>query len=203
MTLNWVERLLVDNPVRALVQRRLEALLLFDLGGAVEGGRVLEIGCGRGAGVGILIERFGATHVCAIDLDLSRLPRARPPGASFIAGAAEHLPFPNRYFDAVFDFGVLHHVPDWQTAVAEVARVLKPGGRFYFEEVTAAALDLWIYRALLKHPAENRFDEARFLAELSACGLQYVANPRHLVAGDIFIGVSHVGHELTNWTPGR
>jgi hypothetical protein len=53
MTLNWVDGLLVDNPVRALVQRRFEASLVFDLGGAVEGGRVLEIGCGRGAGVGI------------------------------------------------------------------------------------------------------------------------------------------------------
>ena len=181
MTLNWAERLLVDNPVRALVQRHFEASILLDLGAAVKGGRVLEIGCGRGAGVGILIERFRAGHVCAIDIDLRRLPRGRRPGASFIAGAAEHLPFPNRSFDAVFDFGVLHHVPEWQTAVAEVARVLKPSGRFYFEEVTAAALDRWIYRALLKHPTENRFDEARFLAELSACGLQCVADPRHLV----------------------
>ena len=203
MTLNWVERLLVDNPVRSLVQRRFEASLLFELGGPVDGGRVLEIGCGRGAGVGILIERFGAAHVCAIDLDLRRLPRARRPGASFVAGAAERLPFPNRSFDAVFDFGVLHHVSDWQAAVAEIARVLKPSGRFYFEEVAAAALNRWIYRALLKHPAENRFDEARFLAELSACGLQYLENPRHLLAGDIFIGVSHMGHELTNWTPGQ
>jgi ubiquinone/menaquinone biosynthesis C-methylase UbiE len=95
-------------------------------------------------------------------------PPRETPRCVFRCGAAERLPFPNRSFDAVFDFGVLHRVPDWQAAVAEIARVLKPSGRFYFEEVTAAALDRWIYRALLKHPAENRFDEARFLAELSA-----------------------------------
>jgi hypothetical protein len=42
MTLNWVECLLVDNPVRALVQRRFEASLLFDLGGAAKAGAFLK-----------------------------------------------------------------------------------------------------------------------------------------------------------------
>jgi ubiquinone/menaquinone biosynthesis C-methylase UbiE len=43
-------------------------------------------------------------------------------------GGAECLPFADQYFDAVFDFGVLHHIPRWQTAVAEIGRVLRPGG---------------------------------------------------------------------------
>jgi ubiquinone/menaquinone biosynthesis C-methylase UbiE len=42
---------------------------------------------------------------------------------------------PDSRYDAVFDFGIIHHVPDWRAAVAEVARVLRPQGRFYAEEV--------------------------------------------------------------------
>jgi len=40
----------------------------------------------------------------------------------------------------VFDFAILHHVEDWRAALADIARVLRPGGRFSFEEVTATAL---------------------------------------------------------------
>ena len=39
----------------------------------------------------------------------------------------------------MFDFGIIHHVPQWRRALAEVARVLKPGGRFYAEEVLRGA----------------------------------------------------------------
>ena len=44
-------------------------------------------------------------------------------------------------YDAVFDFGIIHHIPRWREALDEVARVLKPGGRFFFEEVLRDALD--------------------------------------------------------------
>jgi 2-polyprenyl-3-methyl-5-hydroxy-6-metoxy-1,4-benzoquinol methylase len=57
MKLNSVETLLMNNPVRAYLQRFYEAPLLMKLGGQVEGLRVLEIGCGRGVG---RVERCGA-----------------------------------------------------------------------------------------------------------------------------------------------
>jgi SAM-dependent methyltransferase len=69
-------------------------------------------------------------------------------------------------YDAVFDFGIIHHVPAWQHAVTEVARVLKPGGRFFFEEVTKRALHRWFYRTFLEHPKTNRFSAEEFIAEL-------------------------------------
>ena len=48
MKLNTAERWLVNNPARALVQHFYEIPLLRKLGGSVEGGHVLEVGCGRG-----------------------------------------------------------------------------------------------------------------------------------------------------------
>ena len=196
MKLNVVETLLMNNPVRALVQRLYEARLFRELGGRLDGARVLEVGSGRGVGVEILLKQFGAGQVSAIDFDLRQLLRADrrlavyTRGRAVLAqGDAENLPFADRYFDAVFDFGALHHVPAWQTAVAEIARVLKPGGRFFFEEVTRDALNRWLYRTFLKHPAGNRFSETEFVAVLAAHGIKLLQKPRWILANDIFLGV--------------
>lgn len=59
----------MNNPLRALLQRYYEAPLLERLGGQLEAERVLEVGCGRGIGIEILFERFGAQSVYAFDLD--------------------------------------------------------------------------------------------------------------------------------------
>ena len=55
-------------------------------------------------------------------------------------GDITSLPLADATMDAVADFGIIHHVPDWRAAIAEVARVLAPGGQFLFEEVTSHAL---------------------------------------------------------------
>jgi ubiquinone/menaquinone biosynthesis C-methylase UbiE len=72
--------------------------------------------------------------------------------------------------------------------VAEVQRVLKPGGRFFFEEVTAHALSRWAYRACLRHPTDDRFTDEMFIAELQRNGLDVMASPSRFF-GDFVIGV--------------
>nr|WP_255565668.1 methyltransferase domain-containing protein [Prauserella sp. PE36] len=74
---------------------------------------------------------------------------------------------PAHRYDAVFDFAIIHHIPNWTDALAEIARVLTPGGRLYFDEVTALALATPTYRLLFDHPAQNRFTAEEFLAELA------------------------------------
>lgn len=197
MKLNTAERWLVNNPARALIQRFYEIPLLRGLGGSVERGRVLEVGCGRGVGLPLLLSQFGAAHVDGIDLDPRQVARAQTRHRGKYDGridlrvaSVEQLPFQDASFDAVFDFGILHHVPVWQNAVAEIGRVLKPGGTFFFEEVTSAALKRWSYRTFLKHPQENRFSETEFLEALQNCGLRPKSEIRRVLFGDIFIGVA-------------
>jgi ubiquinone/menaquinone biosynthesis C-methylase UbiE len=197
MKLNLVETLLVNNPARALVQRFYEGPLLRKLGGRLDGARILDVGCGRGVGVQILLEQFGAGHVYGLDVDPRQVHRAQrrfartSEGRVVLAvGSVERLPFPDEYFDAVFDFGMLHHVIDWQAGVSEIRRVLKPSGLFFFEEVTRAALNRWIYRTFFDHPAENRFSEAEFMAELSVQGIEPFGGLRRILSKDIFIGIA-------------
>jgi len=200
MKLNVAERLIVNSPVRALVQRFYEAPHLSRLGATVKDGRVLEVGCGRGVGIAMLLDEFHAAHVHGIDLDPLQIERARKRlrdrhdgRIDLRVAKVEELPFADASFDAVFDFGILHHVPAWQVGVAEIRRVLKPGGTFFFEEVTRAALDRWIYRKLFEHPSENRFSEAEFLQELTRRGLTPVSAIQRVLFGDIFIGAARLG----------
>jgi SAM-dependent methyltransferase len=174
MKLNAVEKLVVNNPVRALSQWRYLTPRLERLGGKLGGGRALELGCGRGIGVEIIFERFGADVVEAFDLDPNILDRARrrldryPSDRLRLGvGNATAIESADAAFDAVFDFGAIHHVPDWRDAVSEVHRVLKPGGRFYFVEATSRALGRWASRTFLEHPPpECWFSAEEFVSEL-------------------------------------
>lgn len=185
----------MNNPGRAALQRWYEAPLLERLGGRVDGGRVLEVGCGRGVGTEIIFRRFGAQTVVAFDLDPDMVERARrrlaghpPERLTLFVGNATAIPAADASFDAVFDFAIIHHVPDWPRAVAEIARVLKPGGRFFFEEVTRHALDRWAYRTFLDHPTKNRFGDREFIAALERHGIAVDAAVTRFF-GDFVVGV--------------
>ncbi len=196
MKLNRIEKSLMNNPVRAFVQRKHEAALMERLGGRTERQRVLEIGCGRGVGTEIIFERFKAREVHAFDLDPEMVEQARrrlagysPERLRLFVGDAAAIDAEDETYDAVFDFGIIHHIPEWQQAVSEVARVLRPGGRFFFEEVTRKALNRWFYRTFLEHPKENRFSGDEFIAELERWGILVGAKSLEWFFGDFVVGV--------------
>jgi len=74
--LNWLGRATMNNGVRRWGQYY-AARWMERLGGRLEGGRVLEVGCGRGVGAQIILERFGAASIEAIDLDAKMIECAR------------------------------------------------------------------------------------------------------------------------------
>jgi len=96
--------------------------------------RVLEIGLGQGAESEGLIRR-GARWT-GMDLTAEAVRRVSLrlalhdlPYEAITQASATAIPFPDDSFDLVFSHGVLHHIPDIEAAQAEIARVLRPGGR--------------------------------------------------------------------------
>ena len=193
MRLNRVEFALMNNPVRAAVQRRVEARRLLEMGGAMNGGTALEIGCGRGVGVEIILDRFGAERVDAFDLDFRMVDRARRRLRSrgervrLWTGDATSIPADDDTYDAVFDFGIIHHVPSWRDAIAEVERVLRPRGRFYAEEVFGKLISRRSVKRLLEHPEHDRFDHDQFCISLTEAGLELIASSQLWGAGGWFV----------------
>ena len=96
-------------------------------------GDVLDVGCGDGQ-VSRLAVRGGATRVVGVDPTWNQLvaAQARDGGASYGRAGAAALPFRAGTFDAVVACLVFEHIRDVDAAIAEVGRVLRPGGRFLF-----------------------------------------------------------------------
>jgi ubiquinone/menaquinone biosynthesis C-methylase UbiE len=167
--LNWAERLVVNNPARIL-QQQLEVNWLKKQHPCAPGGAVLEIGCGRGAAAGLIRKACNPARLVLLDLDEAMIDKAArtaagngPHQTSCAAADVTRLPFKGSVFDAVFGFGVLHHVEDWRAGLAEISRVLKPGGVYYLEELYPSLYQNRLTRKILLHPEQGRFRSSDLL----------------------------------------
>ncbi|MBI5442122.1 MAG: class I SAM-dependent methyltransferase [Deltaproteobacteria bacterium] len=189
MKLNWGERLAVNNPLR-VVQQGFEVLWFKHRARLPEGSRLLEIGCGRGAGAQILLREFHPRELHATDLDVEMLRRAEgymAPAArarvTLTVADALRLPHRPASFDAVFGFGVLHHIPDWREALREVARVLRPSGVYCLEELYPSLYQNAVTKHFLLHPTEDRFGGDDLRAELPRAGFRLLDQVEVPLAG--------------------
>lgn len=118
-------------PWRIFTRR---TILPWALGGVDLHGEVLELGSGAGSVGEELLARFPSIRLTATDVDPAMLDSARQRLATFgdrvdVRHAdATNLPFPDGRFDAVVSFIMLHHTVQWEQALAEAVRVLRPGG---------------------------------------------------------------------------
>lgn len=105
---------------------------------ALAGRNVLDIGCGSGGITLYLVEKHRVRHATGFDVEAPVIEAARKRAA--VRGLADHvefiqaepgiLPFADGSFDAVFSKDALLHVPDKEALLADIFRVLKPGGVF-------------------------------------------------------------------------
>lgn len=200
--MNWEERLEIRSQIRTRRLRR-RVFPVFEhvaRPGLFRDARVLEVGCGPGRGAEHAL-RLGAEGVLAIDADprmvklAARRLKSWERRARVRVGDVGDTGLPDGSVDVAIELQVLHHVIDWQAAVAELTRVLRPGGSLLFEDSTREALsEQWWSRVVQAHPSDNRFSTEEFATVLSASGL-VIEGIEEVVPNAWFVGVAHRRYE--------
>jgi ubiquinone/menaquinone biosynthesis C-methylase UbiE len=130
-------------------------------------GEVLEIGSGSGAMASELVRHFPDVRLTATDYDESMVEAARARLREFgervdvQRADATQLPFPDASFDGVVSFIMLHHVIDWEKALAEAVRVLRPNGRMLGFDLLASGTMQLLHRAESSTHRMMRWEELR------------------------------------------
>ena len=125
-----------------------ETLILPDLPYA-QGGRLLEIGCGVGAVLGILGRRFPSLSLAGLDAAAEQIAYAREHmeklqlEVELRQGDAASLPWPDHSFDHVYMMWFLEHLQEPEKVLAEAKRVLKPGGSLICQETDYSLQHAW------------------------------------------------------------
>ncbi len=153
------------------------------LGLVVEDADILEVGCGNGYAASLITAQdprsYTGLDIMAEQLEIARSRRLQ--NASFVEGSADDLSrFPEKRFDAVLDFCILHHVEGWRTFFDECHRVLKDDGSIYIADLSRRCIH--IVDALLHwgHAEEALFSLREFEEEANRRGFKTVRKANDL-----------------------
>jgi fatty-acid O-methyltransferase len=124
-----------DEPNRFCIQQYHRVATQANLTGK----EVLEVGCGHGGGASYLMRTLQPDSYTGLDLNQAGIDFCRKrhnlPRLRFVQGDAENLPFADQSFDAVINVESSHCYPTFSRFLAEVARVLRPGGHFLYTDL--------------------------------------------------------------------
>jgi len=140
--------------------------------GCWRGLHVLDLGCGGGLATACLVQR--GARVVGLDLSQTSLRVAHrhtcgrdDPAPVFLCGRAEDLPFADASFDVVWCTDVLEHLAGLPAAIAQIARVLKPGGLFLYDTINrtwlSRFLGIWFWEYLAGLAPRGTHDWHRFI----------------------------------------
>ncbi|WP_321971834.1 class I SAM-dependent methyltransferase [Paratractidigestivibacter sp.] len=108
---------------------------------------VLDVGCGTGAVIELLHQKFPEARYTGLDLTPAMIDAAAAKELSnceFVVGDAENLPFADASFDAVLSSNSFHHYPNPGAFFAGALRVLRPGGRLILRDYTSSDFVVWL-----------------------------------------------------------
>lgn len=181
-----------QTPRVSLWPRMLE---IANLGGTE---RILDVGCGNGLYLGALRNAGHAGPTFGMDLSRGMLDAAAvaSPDARLLVGDAQQLPFPDASFDCLLAMHMLYHVPDRALAIAELRRVLRPGGVVFV--MTNSTAHLHQYDDLVESAATTALGTSlrpmersmrRFSLESGGNELQatFVSVELHTLDSEIFV----------------
>lgn len=130
----------MNNPIRNWRMRHQELPLLQRMLEARnfrwQEATIVDMGCGSGYSTYLFEKLLKPKTIHAFDImpEQISLARRRQVAAEFQVADATSMPIESATCNAVFDFGILHHIPKWRTALSEAWRILMPGGMLFIEE---------------------------------------------------------------------
>ncbi len=172
MKLNKVEFIAMNNPVRRFLQRYNEFKVFHDY---IKKNNliflkksILDAGCGSGYSSKIIYKNLYPQTLRAFDFMPKQIELAKKknPYADYYVGDITDIKEEDESFDAIFVFGILHHVPNWKQALSEIFRVLKRDGHLFIFEVNDRGVHFVDTYLNFHHPKEASFNWCEFKAAL-------------------------------------
>ncbi len=171
----WLE----NNWLRPYVREQFEVKPLrraTDIGTIAH---ALHIECKDGKPTSLIMKHFSIEKMTAIDRDerMVAVARANPKlaGINFAVGDVCSLSFADGTVDAVFDLAELHNYADWERGLAEMRRVLKPGGLLILEELSLESFRHAagrLFKLLTEHPYDAMFTTEKFRSSVFRHGFE-------------------------------
>lgn len=167
--------------IAATVARTLDALH------PAPGARVLDVGCGTGVLLQRLAERFESLELAGIDpvVEMLEVGRKRLPKTVFLQqGRAEGLPFADNSFDLVVSSSIFHYLEQPLTALREMHRVLRPGGRAVITDWCRDYLSVLLcgwYLRLSGQPFYRIYRQRELCRLLSRAGFDGIGHERYKI----------------------
>ncbi len=144
MRLGSMEFKAMNNAIRRLVQKKFEFRyfrnMLRSQNINLNKKVIIDAGCGSGYSSQLINENFTPRRLIAFDympeqIELAKMRNEKKNlNINFFEGDIRNINESSESIDGVFIFGVIHHITDWQNALKEVYRVLKPNGVLLIEE---------------------------------------------------------------------
>jgi len=140
MRLGKTEFYAMNNPVRRFIQKYGEFRVFkqflkkqkINLSGKV----IIDAGCGSGYSSKLIMDAFNPSELIAFDImpEQIAIAQKRYTNITFKIGDLTQINIPDGTADAVFIFGILHHIPEWRKALRNISRFLKQSGVFLVDE---------------------------------------------------------------------
>lgn len=140
MRLGKTEFYAMNNPVRRFIQKYGEFRVFknflkkqkINLSGKV----IIDAGCGSGYSSNLIMDEFNPSELIAFDImpEQIAIAQKRYTNIKFNMGDLTQIKIPDSTADAVFVFGILHHIPEWRKALRNISGFLKQSGVFLVDE---------------------------------------------------------------------
>jgi ubiquinone/menaquinone biosynthesis C-methylase UbiE len=140
MRLGKTEFYAMNNPLRRFIQKYGEFRVFkqflkkqkINLSKKV----IIDAGCGSGYSSKLILDAFNPSALIAFDImpEQIAIAQKRYKNINFMTGDLTHINIPDSRADAVFVFGILHHIPEWRKALRNISGFLKQSGVFLVDE---------------------------------------------------------------------